>query len=106
LPRNETKADGTPISESARLRFRKKNDQKTHLTKNNLRSYGYGLSRKPRIFQPVEELTERAQMGAAWRASSTGASRCLGIGRDESAPLLFLDFPLSQLRQTQLFTTT
>ena len=37
-------------------------------------------------------------MGAAWRASVQGASRCLGPGRVKSAPLLFLDFPSSQLR--------
>jgi adenine specific DNA methylase Mod len=54
-----------------------------------LRSYGYGLSENREFSKPVTEPTERAQMGAAWRASVTGASRCLGAGRVESAPLLF-----------------
>jgi hypothetical protein len=60
-----------------------------YLTKTILRSFGYELSRKPRIFKPVKRLTERAQMGAAWRVRLTGASWCLGTGRDKFAPLLF-----------------
>ena len=46
----------------------KQNDD-YYLTKTILRSYGYGLSRKPLIFKPVKRPTERAQMGAAWRVS-------------------------------------
>jgi hypothetical protein len=37
-----------------------KNDQNTYLTKTILRSYGYGLPRKPRIFQPCQ-VTDRAR---------------------------------------------
>jgi hypothetical protein len=50
----------------------KQNDD-YYLTKTILRSYGYGLHRKPLIFKPVTRLTERAQMGAAWRVRVTGA---------------------------------
>jgi hypothetical protein len=79
----------TPIIFPRTLPALEKQKNDYYLTKTILRSYGYGLTRKPRIFKPVKEPTERAQMGAAWRASFTGASRCLGSGRDESAPLLF-----------------
>jgi hypothetical protein len=46
-PRHETEADGTPITESARCGFGKKqNDQKTNLTKIISRSFGCCPSRK------------------------------------------------------------
>jgi hypothetical protein len=63
--RHETKADGTPISESARLRFqqRNQNDQKTNLTRIISRSLGccfpapefYFYSLTPEEIKIVEE---------------------------------------------------
>jgi hypothetical protein len=53
--------------------FGEKQNDDYYLTKTNLRSYGYGLSRKPLIFKPVKRPTERAQVGAAWRVRLTGA---------------------------------
>jgi hypothetical protein len=50
------------------------NDQNQNLTKIISRSFGYGLPRKPLIFQ-ARQTTYRARVpsGAAWRARLTGA---------------------------------
>ena len=53
---------------------KKQNDQNQTLTKIILRSFGYGLSRKPLIFL-ARYTTDRAraQPGAAWHTCVTGA---------------------------------
>jgi hypothetical protein len=61
-----------------------------YLTKTILRSYGYGLHRKPGNFQARHENRPSAPKWARLGVFLvTGASRCLGAGHGESAPLLF-----------------
>jgi hypothetical protein len=48
-----------------------------------LRSFGYRLDRKPRIFKAFPD---KPPTGAAWRISGKGASRCLYRGCDKFAP--------------------
>ena len=69
-------------------------------TNNNLRSFGYGLTRKPRIFQSRDQPRARAQSGAAWRILWTGASRCLWGGALSSRPFFLAGFVATTTLET------
>ena len=64
------------------------NDEKKHKLKFCVAS-ATGCPENLEFSKPAQQLTERAQMGAAWRACCVGASRCLGAGCVKSAPLRF-----------------